>query len=406
MKVNVLSRLGIITSDFITDKQEIENLLSKGGISNYKIANDGTVDIEGNIIINKDSPLLKNGKFVIKFGNVSGNFSINDKKSGNITSLEGCPEKVGGYFWCSFCYGLTSLEGAPKEVKGGFHCTYCRNMVSLKGIPQKIGEDIEFRDLSITSLKGSPKGVKGDFYCVSCENLTSLEGAPEKVGKNCSIVDCNITSLKGAPKEVRREFICTYCENLKSLEGAPQKARSFYFSTCSITSLKGLPDYVSGDFVLLDCSNLTSLDGAPQEVGRDFICGNCKNLTSLDGAPQEVGRKLKIYGSPKVPSPEDSSKKKGEELGVSDMYGKLLLLKEEDGYIAEFTKNPKMFEFYEAEKSPQDVITDIQDWFESDVEVNGNVENFKKFFKGFKKGNSKYANLLYKNLKDLYDSFK
>ena len=48
MKVNVLSRLGIVTSDFITNKDEIKNLLDQCGVKSYKISN-GIVDIAGSI---------------------------------------------------------------------------------------------------------------------------------------------------------------------------------------------------------------------------------------------------------------------------------------------------------------------------------------------------------------------
>lgn len=40
MKVNVLSRLGIVTSDFLTNEDEIKNLLAKAKISDYKISSD------------------------------------------------------------------------------------------------------------------------------------------------------------------------------------------------------------------------------------------------------------------------------------------------------------------------------------------------------------------------------
>ena len=39
-----------------------------------------------------------------------------------LTSLEGCPEKVGGVFYCAY-NKLTSLEGCPKEVGGDFYCS-------------------------------------------------------------------------------------------------------------------------------------------------------------------------------------------------------------------------------------------------------------------------------------------
>ena len=55
----------------------------------------------------------------------------------NITSLEGCPEEVGGSFECSYT-SITSLEGCPKKVGESFWCLGTK-ITSLKGAPVKIG---------------------------------------------------------------------------------------------------------------------------------------------------------------------------------------------------------------------------------------------------------------------------
>ena len=83
----------------------------------------------------------------IKFGKAQYDFRVSFNP---MTSLEGCPEIVSGYFSCSETK-VTSLEGGPKETHG-YNC--------------KASE--------ITNLKGAPKIVRGDFFC-SINELTSLE---------------------------------------------------------------------------------------------------------------------------------------------------------------------------------------------------------------------------------------
>ena len=106
-----------------------------------------------------------------------GNFksSVNQ-----LTSLEGAPSSVGGYFWCSYNQ-LTSLEGAPSSVGGNFRC---------------------FNN-QLTSLKGAPTSVGGDFSC-SYNQLTSLEGAPSSVGCNFDCYNNQLASLTGIHKILKQ----------------------------------------------------------------------------------------------------------------------------------------------------------------------------------------------------------
>jgi hypothetical protein len=177
-----------------------------------------------------------------------------------LTSLEGAPKEVGGYFDCSF-NKLTSLEGAPEKVGGKFDCS--RNVLtSLAGAPKEVGGIFGIFNCSsnkLTSLEGAPSKV-GGFYCYK-NKLTSLEGAPEKVGGDFFCSSNNLTSLAGAPQKVGGDFRC-YHNNLRTLEGAPVK--------------------VGGDF---NCSfnKLTSLEGAPKEVGGNFNCkDNAKKFTEKE----------------------------------------------------------------------------------------------------------------------------
>lgn len=131
MKVNVLSRLGIVTSDFLTNEEEIKKLLEKAKISDYKIASNGTVDINGDVYSKNMAHLLTKGHFAIKLGKVSGDFVCSPK--------------------------LVSLEGGPREVSGDFKCNDLPGLTSLKGAPEKVGDYFICDNTPISSLEGAPK---------------------------------------------------------------------------------------------------------------------------------------------------------------------------------------------------------------------------------------------------------
>ena len=119
---------------------------------------DGSYDASGDVVI--DRRLVKDGKLIIRFGRVSGNF---DCSRTNLTTLEGAPEKVGGYFDCNR-NRLASLKGAPKEVGGAFWCDYNR-LTTLEGAPKKVGGDFVCSRNELTTLKGAPTEVGGGFWC-------------------------------------------------------------------------------------------------------------------------------------------------------------------------------------------------------------------------------------------------
>ena len=233
--------------------------------SSWKLNSDGTYDvIDDTVFLSEFKQFISDdGKLTIKFNRVSVTF---DCSGCGLTSLEGCPKKVGHHFNC--CNNkLTSLKGCPKEVGHNFYCS----------------------NNKLTSLKDGPEKVKFSFYC-DHNKLTSLEGAPEKVESNFDCSNNNLTSLKGTLKKVGGSFNCSY-NKLTSLEGAPEKVRDGYnCSNNKLTSLEGMPEEVgeryNGSF---DCSNnkLTSLKGGPEKVRGSFKCDYNK-LTSLEGCPKEV----------------------------------------------------------------------------------------------------------------------
>ena len=164
-------------------QQRMPDLLKKYNLVYNK--ETGLHDCNGDVKVEKDL-VSPDGRLIIKFGVVNGDFDCNDVK---LTSLEGAPQKVGGDFSCSY-NKLISLKGTPKEVGGDF---YCHNN-------------------KLTSLAGAPQEVVGSFWCDHNE-LTTLEGAPEKVNGNFGCYYNKLTSLAGSPQRVDGNFEC-YSNNL------------------------------------------------------------------------------------------------------------------------------------------------------------------------------------------------
>jgi hypothetical protein len=70
----------------------------------------------------------------VQFKEIKGDFRL---YLNSLLSLVGCPEKVGGHFWCGASL-LTSLEGCPKVIGGDFKCSD-NLLTSLEGCPEKVG---------------------------------------------------------------------------------------------------------------------------------------------------------------------------------------------------------------------------------------------------------------------------
>jgi hypothetical protein len=85
-------------------------------LENYTINPDNTIDVNGNV--NLYFKLGNMEKLPVKFGKVSCDF---DCYGNNLTTLEGCPDYVGGDFDCRK-NNLTTLEGCPKYIDEHFGC--------------------------------------------------------------------------------------------------------------------------------------------------------------------------------------------------------------------------------------------------------------------------------------------
>lgn len=101
----------------------------------------------GNIIITGDC-YIDNPNLVelpYKIHKVDGNFSVcgdaTVPRVMNLKSLKNFPRIVTGNFKINLNHELTSLEGGPVEVGGYYNCAHC-NLKTLDGIAKKIGQYI------------------------------------------------------------------------------------------------------------------------------------------------------------------------------------------------------------------------------------------------------------------------
>jgi len=85
------------------------------GITNYFILSNGSLDVDGDVIL-KNMGLKK---LPYSFHNVTGNFVCTNNE---LETLIGSPEYVGGNFYCS-ANKLMNLNGIPREVRGNFDCS-------------------------------------------------------------------------------------------------------------------------------------------------------------------------------------------------------------------------------------------------------------------------------------------
>ena len=143
------------TGDMNIDN-EIFYIARKYGIRKYKINEDGSIDVSGDVNLSYKGL----SELPLKFRNITGDFYCN---SNQLISLEGSPQSVGGYFECNNNQ-LTSLEGCTQTVGGDFYC-YKNQLISLEGCPKSVGGDFFCDDNKLISLDGCPKSGGGDFYC-------------------------------------------------------------------------------------------------------------------------------------------------------------------------------------------------------------------------------------------------
>ena len=184
----------IFRRGFPKDKGRIESICYELGIRPHLIHDDGTVDVDGDLILID----YGSGKLPLKFGRVYGDCKFQSyKKDGNkLTSLEGCPHTVDGEFSLQFLTRLSSLRGCPEHVGGEFFILECP-ITSLEGSPERVRGRFGIYRTKITSLEGLPSVIEGDLDIsenyelyspqgisdLSLNGILILEDNPRKSGK-------------------------------------------------------------------------------------------------------------------------------------------------------------------------------------------------------------------------------
>jgi hypothetical protein len=126
-------------------------------LTNYEISENGLVNVNDDVFLYDMALAIS---IPIKFGIVSGKFYCHQN---SLTTLNGCPYKVGNDFMC-YDNKLKSLKGGPREVGGDFFCHY-NELVTLEGSPRVVGGEFICRNNRLTSLEGGPKKIGGYFHC-------------------------------------------------------------------------------------------------------------------------------------------------------------------------------------------------------------------------------------------------
>jgi len=149
--------LNNVEVDFILEKYF--NSYKNGFIKNE----DGTIDIKKSIYM--PSELIRDGKLIVKFNNIHGDFVAScgtiHIQGQKLTSSEGLPKIVNGCFNING-QGLTNLIGCPHSV-ASYYSAGMSELQSLVGAP-KIVYDFYVNDNFLTSLEGIPEQILGSLY--------------------------------------------------------------------------------------------------------------------------------------------------------------------------------------------------------------------------------------------------
>jgi hypothetical protein len=135
---------------------EIDKICRKYNIINYTINSDNSVDVNDNVYF-CDKKLES---IPLNFNIVNGYFDCNHNY---LTSLKGCPVRVGDRFSCHNNQ-LTYLQYSPQYMENGnFSCGW-NKIESLQYCTELIRGGFSCNNNKLTSLEYHPT-VYGEFYC-------------------------------------------------------------------------------------------------------------------------------------------------------------------------------------------------------------------------------------------------
>jgi len=135
---------------------EIDKICKKYKIVNYTINSDNSVDVDGDVKL-WDKKLTS---IPLNFNIVNGDFNCGWNL---LTSLKGCPVRVGNGFSC-YDNNLTSLQYSPQYMENGDFSCGDNKIESLQYCTELIRNNFNCTINKLTSLQYHPT-VYGKFYC-------------------------------------------------------------------------------------------------------------------------------------------------------------------------------------------------------------------------------------------------
>lgn len=228
-----------------SESTKLSKFLRTYDIYNYKINDDGSIDIDGDCIITN----MPYDTIPFKINKVDGDFKL---MTSNVTSLKNSP---------------TIIDGRCEIVSNPF-------LLSLDGISKEISDTISIENNHrIKNLIGLQDIVYKSFLCTRNINLTSLEGCPRIINGNIDITNNNITNLKFFPEYVKND--CRVCRT-------------------RITNLTGLPDTIHGDLIMNNNEYITTLEGLPKLIKGGISLAWASALESLDKFINVEGKNINL----------------------------------------------------------------------------------------------------------------
>ena len=172
-----------------------------------KLSSDGKIVLKTTskaITLKESATSITNGKFVWDKVYKGDMFCV--WKNDNITSLEGCPDKIeNGDFYCNNCKNLTTLEGGPSYVRAVYNCSNCENLEDLSGVAKYAQT---FKCENCNKLE-SLIGLTDTVYNVVCDNCPNLKRLFLSRSSITSLSCCNCPKLDlSFPKLILKDLKC------------------------------------------------------------------------------------------------------------------------------------------------------------------------------------------------------
>lgn len=147
-------------------KYQIDSFCNENYIRNYRINYDFSIDVQQDVHLAYER--CQFDKLPIRFNYVDGDFCIYGL---GLTTLDGCPKTITGYFDCSD-NELTSLEFGPEDVPI-YHC-YDNKLTNLDFLPNQHMDELHCYKNLITEINKCPDVENFVYYDNPIFNLISF----------------------------------------------------------------------------------------------------------------------------------------------------------------------------------------------------------------------------------------